>query len=105
MSEIIIASSIQSIGSVLAALLPSLAMVYVGRSIYNKKSAQRTAYNAMKEIQFLKEVEKVHVETPCLSLRQARSLVSKTGLISTGKFTPAKLQRKLESYKTQLSEE
>lgn len=100
-----IAAFITGIFALLSAGITAWVAYYVTKSVFSRKTAQRTVVKLLDEVEFLQAVEVVHTEKPHLTKRAARALVNEEkDLWSTGKFSPAALKKKRESYLAQLDE-
>jgi len=91
----IIAALIQSIGTLLSAIIAASCAAVIGKIILNRKRLQTDLMSAVEDIAYLLEVESQHCKIHSLasgsSCKQTvRELARESGYIWSGKLTPGR---------------
>ncbi|ACH64698.1 hypothetical protein ACTFQF_00295 [Aliivibrio fischeri] len=105
MDSQVIAAIISGLLSVLATLIPSVTAFVLAKRFLGEKRYVKTALQAMYEVRLLRHVIGEYEISSNLSERQIRKTVfEKHGLSTKNRFTPQRLEQKIESYEKKAEE-
>lgn len=105
LSPEVAASTIESLSSIVVAVVPSAVVYVISKRFLGNKRYIRQAVYAMREVQVLRAVIEELSDNNNAQIRQARKAVFvNRGLKTENRFTPAKLEQKITSYETMLDE-
>ncbi|MEI8659417.1 hypothetical protein [Vibrio sp. Hal054] len=98
MNPTVLAALIEGGCNIVATVVPAVIALVISLRWMGDKRATNTAYSALREIQYLREVIRHMERISNTNSLAARKAANNDGFTSTQLFTKAKLQRKLETY-------